>query len=140
MAGNGVIQSGAAEELRTFAELTGIPVITTLHGMGAFSETHPLSLGMPGMHGWVHVNRAIQECDVLLNIGGRFDDRVTGKASTFAPRATVIHVDIDPPEIGKNVHVAVPIVGHARAVLQALIREMPPRGVSSWLDHIRADQ
>jgi len=140
MAGNGVIQSGATDELRTFAELTGIPVITTLHGMGAFSETHPLSLGMPGMHGWVHVNRAIQECDVLLNVGGRFDDRVTGKASTFAPRATVIHVDIDPSEIGKNVRVAVPIVGDARAVLQALIREMPPRGASGWLDHIRADQ
>jgi acetolactate synthase-1/2/3 large subunit len=86
------------------------------------------------------VNRAIQECDVLLNVGGRFDDRVTGKASTFAPRATVIHVDIDPSEIGKNVRVAVPIVGDARAVLQALIREMPPRGVSNWLDHIRADQ
>jgi acetolactate synthase-1/2/3 large subunit len=123
MAGNGVIQSGAADELRALAELTGIPVITTLHGLGAFPQDHPLSLGMPGMHGWVHVNRAIQECDVLLNVGGRFDDRVTGRASAFAPRAQVIHVDIDPSEIGKNVAAAVPIVGDARRVLAALIRE-----------------
>ena len=77
------------------------------------NEDHPLNIGMPGMHGWVHVNRAIQECDVLLNIGGRFDDRVTGKASTFAPNAKVIHVDIDPSEIGKNVKAHLPIVGDA---------------------------
>src|SRR4029079_17239089 len=109
LAGQGVIISGAANELRVFAERTGIPVITTLQGIGAFPEDHPLSIGMPGMHGWVHVNRAIQECDVLLNIGARFDDRVTGKASTFAPRARVIHIDIDPSEIGKNVKVAVAI-------------------------------
>ena len=140
MAGNGVIQSEATEELLTLAELTGIPVVTTLHGVGAFPEHHPLSLGMPGMHGWVHVNRALQECDVLLNVGGRFDDRVTGKASTFAPKATVIHVDIDPSEIGKNVRTAVPIVGDARVVLEALIREMPARGVNGWLDHIRREQ
>ena len=140
LAGNGVIQSGATEELLALAECTGIPVITTLHGMGAFPESHTLSLGMPGMHGWVHVNRALQECDVLLNIGGRFDDRVTGKASTFAPRARVIHIDIDPSEIGKNVRVAVPIVGDARNVLQALLREVTPRGCSDWLDHIRREQ
>src|SRR6266545_4635334 len=130
IAGNGVTMSGAIDELRALAERTGIPITTTLHGIGSFPEDHPLNIGLPGMHGWVHVNRAIQECDVLLNIGGRFDDRVTGKASTFAPNAKVIHVDIDPSEIGKNVRVAVPIVGDARAVLQALIREMPPRGVS----------
>jgi acetolactate synthase-1/2/3 large subunit len=92
------------------------------------------------MHGWVHVNRAIQECDVLLNVGGRFDDRVTGKASTFAPRAQVIHVDIDPSEIGKNVRVAVPIVGDARSVLQALADAVEPRDACAWLDHIRAVQ
>ena len=96
MAGNGVIISGGLAELRELAERTGIPVITTLHGIGCFPREHPLCLGMPGMHGWVHVNRALQECDVLFNIGGRFDDRVTGKASTFAPHAKVIHVDIDP--------------------------------------------
>ena len=143
MAGNGVIQSGASDELRELAELTGIPVITTLHGLGAFPQDHPLSLGMPGMHGWVHVNRAIQECDVLLNVGGRFDDRVTGKASTFAPRARVIHVDIDPSEIGKNVPVAVPIVGDARRVLAALVREIAEYGsseheASTWLARIRS--
>ena len=100
---------------------------------------------MPGMHGWVHVNRAIQECDVLLNIGGRFDDRVTGKASTFAPNAKIIHVDIDPSEIGKNVKVTVPIVGDARNVMQALLDELPAReamadlhgNASDWLEHIR---
>ena len=137
MAGNGVIQSGAMEELRALAERTGIPVITTLHGIGAFPEDHPLSIGMPGMHGWVHVNRAIQQCDVLFNIGGRFDDRVTGKASTFAPHAKIIHVDIDPAEIGKNVKVTVPIVGDARNVLQAMLAELPEREASGWLAEIR---
>jgi acetolactate synthase-1/2/3 large subunit len=121
LAGHGVIIAGATNELRALAERTGIPVITTLHGIGAFPENHPLSLGMPGMHGWVHVNRAIQECDVLLNVGARFDDRVTGKASTFAPRAKVIHIDIAPCEIGKNVKVMVPIFGDAREALRGLI-------------------
>ena len=145
ISGNGVTMSGAISELRQFAELTGIPVITTLHGIGSFPEDHPLSIGMPGMHGWVHVNKAIQECDVLFNIGGRFDDRVTGKASTFAPNAQVIHVDIDPSEIGKNVKVTVPIVGDARHVLQALLEELPTReemanlhgNTSDWMEHIR---
>jgi acetolactate synthase-1/2/3 large subunit len=140
MAGNGVIQSGAHTELRAIAERTGIPVITTLHGLGAFPEAHPLALGMPGMHGWVHVNRALQECDVLLNVGGRFDDRVTGKASTFAPRARVIHVDIDPSEIGKIVKVAVGIEGDARAVLRDLLALVPEREHAEWLAHIRAMQ
>ncbi|HMA35173.1 MAG TPA: biosynthetic-type acetolactate synthase large subunit [Chloroflexia bacterium] len=140
LAGNGVIQSEATAELRALAEHTGIPVITTLHGLGAFPEDHPLSLGMPGMHGWVHVNRAIQQCDVLLNLGSRFDDRVTGKASTFAPQAQIIHVDIDPAEIGKNVKTAVPIVGDARLVLQALLAEMPARAAGAWLAEIRALQ
>ncbi|MGH7713242.1 MAG: biosynthetic-type acetolactate synthase large subunit [Gemmatimonadaceae bacterium] len=140
MAGSGVIQSGAAAELRAFAERTGFPVITTLHGLGAFPENHPLSIGMPGMHGWVHVNRALQECDVLFNIGGRFDDRVTGKASTFAPRAQIIHADIDPSEIGKVVRADVGIVGDARLVLRALLDVMPPRDANDWLAHIREMQ
>ena len=141
MAGSGVIWSGATPELRELAERTGIPVITTLHGKGAFPEDHVLSLGMPGMHGWVHVNRAIQECDVLFNIGGRFDDRVTGRVATFAPNAKVIHVDIDPAEIGKNVPTAVPIVGDARNVLLAILEELP-RHVAKpeWLAHIRGMQ
>ncbi|MGH7720103.1 MAG: biosynthetic-type acetolactate synthase large subunit [Gemmatimonadaceae bacterium] len=137
MAGNGVIISGAAAELRALAERTGIPVITTLHGLGAFPQDHPLSLGMPGMHGWVHVNRAIQQCDVLLTVGGRFDDRVTGKASTFAPRAKIIHVDIDPSEIGKNVGTAVALVGDARRVLRALLAVTPARDAADWLREIR---
>ena len=140
LAGHGVIISGAVAELRAFAERTGIPVVTTLHGIGAFPEDHPLSIGMPGMHGWVHVNRAIQECDVLINIGGRFDDRVTGKASTFAPRARVIHVDIDPSEIGKNVKVAVAIIGDARAALLSLLEETAPRDAAIWLNNIRESQ
>src|SRR6266536_4535831 len=148
MSGNGVMMSGAIAELCELAERTGIPVITTLHGIGTFPEDHPLSIGMPGMHGWVHVNKAIQECDVLFNIGGRFDDRVTGKASTFAPHAKVIHVDIDPSEIGKNVKVTVPIVGDARNVLQALLEELPEHealaelygNVSDWMEHIREMQ
>lgn len=143
LCGNGVLAAGATEELRAFAERTGIPVITTLHGIGAFPEDHPLSLGMPGMHGWVHVNKAIQEADVLFNIGSRFDDRVTGKVSTFAPKARVIHVDIDPSEIGKNVKVAVPIVGDAKNVLTALLEDLPPAtevGHAEWLAHIREMQ
>ncbi|MBK9944740.1 MAG: biosynthetic-type acetolactate synthase large subunit [Kouleothrix sp.] len=148
MSGNGVTMAGAIGELHELAERTGVPVVTTLHGIGSFPENHPQNIGMPGMHGWVHVNRAIQECDVLLNIGGRFDDRVTGKASTFAPHAKVIHVDIDPSEIGKNVKVAVPIVGDARNVLRALIEELPSREAlaelhgraSDWLEHIREMQ
>ncbi len=140
MIGNGVMLSGAAEEVRRFAERTGIPVVTTLHGIGAFPEDHPLSLGMPGMHGWVHVNRAIQECDVLFNVGTRFDDRVTGKASTFAPHARVIHVDIDPGEIGKNVKVEVGIVGDAKQVLQEMTAIMPESEHTEWLKHIREMQ
>ncbi len=120
LAGNGVIQGGATRELRALAEQTGIPVITTLHGLGVMPHDHPLALGMPGMHGWVHVNRAIQQCDVLLNIGSRFDDRVTGKASTFAPHAKVIHVDIDAAEIGKLVRADIGIVSDCRPVLEAL--------------------
>src|SRR5437868_5118522 len=140
LAGQGVIISGATNELRAFAERTGTPVITTLQGIGAFPEDHPLSIGMPGMHGWVHVNRAIQECDVLLSIGARFDDRVTGKASTFAPRARVIHIDIDPSEIGKNVKVAVAIIGDARAALLALLEETHARDTGVWMRSIRETQ
>ena len=137
LAGGGVIWSGGHEALRRLAEKTGIPVITTLQGKGGFPEDHPLALGMPGMHGWVHVNRAIQECDVLFNVGGRFDDRVTGKASTFAPHAKIIHVDIDPSEIGKIMRVDVPIVGDARQVLEALLEEVAPRETGIWMQHIR---
>ncbi|HSH45280.1 MAG TPA: biosynthetic-type acetolactate synthase large subunit [Longimicrobiales bacterium] len=136
MAGNGVIWSDATAELRALAERTGIPVITTLHGKGAFPDDHPLAMGMPGMHGWVHVNRAIQECDVLFTVGARFDDRVTGNVAGFAPKARVIHVDIDPAEIGKNVRTDVPIVGDAKAVLRAMVDEVPARDAKAWVEHI----
>ncbi|WP_026370671.1 biosynthetic-type acetolactate synthase large subunit [Kallotenue papyrolyticum] len=136
LAGRGVLEAGAMAELRELAERTGIPVITTLHGIGCFPENHPLALGMPGMHGWVHNNRAIQECDLLINIGSRFDDRVTGKTSTFAPHAKIIHIDIDPSEIGKNIRVDVPIVGDAQNVLRAMLEELPPRECRAWVEHI----
>src|SRR6185503_14544529 len=136
LAGNGVIQAEATAELRDFAQRTGIPVVTTLHGLGAFPLDHPLALGMPGMHGWVHVNRALQSCDVLLNVGSRFDDRVTGKAATFAPRAKIIHIDIDPAEIGKVVRADVSIVGDARDALAALVHLVPRLDLEDWRDQI----
>ena len=136
MIGNGVIMANATAEVRAFAERYKLPVVTTLHGLGGFPEDHELCIGMPGMHGWVHVNRAIQEADFLLNIGGRFDDRVTGKASTFAPNASIVHVDIDPSEIGKNIAVDVPIVGDAKVVLMSLLEEEPEeRKVAEFHGH-----
>ncbi|MBI2408334.1 MAG: biosynthetic-type acetolactate synthase large subunit [Gemmatimonadetes bacterium] len=138
LAGHGVIQSGASDALLAFAEHTGIPVITTLQGLGAFPQEHPLSLGMPGMHGWVHVNRAIQACDVLCNIGSRFDDRVTGKASTFAPRATIVHVDIDAAEMAKTVRADIPVLGDARRALEALRVLVPTLDTASWRATVHA--
>ena len=108
LAGHGVLHAGAGDELRAFAEKTQIPVAWTLLGIGAMDETHPLAYGYMGMHGWKHVNRAIQSADLLIAIGMRFDDRVTGNVRTYAPYARIIHVDIDPAEIGKNVAVEVP--------------------------------
>ncbi len=137
LAGHGVIQADATRELQLFAERTHIPVITTLHGLGAFPLDHPLALGMPGMHGWVHVNRAIQSCDVLLNIGSRFDDRVTGKAATFAPNARIIHVDVDAAQIGKVVRADVAVIADAREALCALIGAVPALDTREWLASIR---
>ncbi len=120
LAGHGILLSGAWDQLREFAEKTQIPVTHTLLGIGAMDETHPLSYGYMGMHGWKHVNRAIQSSDLLIALGMRFDDRVTGKVSAYATGARIIHVDIDPAEIGKNVSVDVPIVGDVGRVLDAL--------------------
>ena len=117
LAGHGVLHAEAWDELLAFAEKTQIPVAWTLLGIGAIDETHPLAYGYMGMHGWKHVNRAIQSADLLIAIGMRFDDRVTGNVRTYAPYARIIHVDIDPAEIGKNVAVEVPIVGDAKRVL-----------------------
>jgi acetolactate synthase I/II/III large subunit len=132
MAGHGVILSGAYDELRTLAERTGIPVITTLLGISGFPESHPLHLGMPGMHGEVHVNRAIQQADLILAIGLRFDDRVTGNLAGFARAAKVIHVELDPSEIGKNVATDIGLVGDAREILRALLDGVAPRDCEAW--------
>ncbi len=119
--GGGVIKSGAHEELRVLAELTRIPVVTTLMARGAFPDSHPLHLGMPGMHGTVAAVGALQRSDLLICLGARFDDRVTGRLDTFAPDAVVIHADIDPAEISKNRHAEVPIVGDCREVIADLV-------------------
>jgi len=119
--GGGVIKSHASEELRRLADLTGIPVTTTLMARGAFPDSHPLHLGMPGMHGSVAAVGALQKSDLLITLGARFDDRVTGRLDSFAPDALVIHADIDPAEISKNRTADVPIVGDAREVIADLI-------------------
>ncbi|MDQ3138511.1 MAG: biosynthetic-type acetolactate synthase large subunit [Gemmatimonadota bacterium] len=136
MAGHGVILSDAYDELRTLAERTGIPVVTTLLGISAFPESHPLHLGMPGMHGEVHVNRAIQQADLIIGIGLRFDDRVTGNLAAFARGAKVIHIELDASEIGKNVPVTVGLVGDARAMLEALLATIEPRECGAWRGEI----
>ncbi|MDQ6875110.1 MAG: acetolactate synthase large subunit [Actinomycetota bacterium] len=119
--GGGVLKARAAGELRVLAELTGIPVVTTLMARGAFPDSHTQHLGMPGMHGSVAAVTALQKSDLLIALGARFDDRVTGKLSTFAPGATVVHADIDPAEISKNRVADVPIVGDCREVLADLV-------------------
>jgi acetolactate synthase-1/2/3 large subunit len=124
LAGHGVLISNATDELRELAEKAQIPVAHTLLGVSAMDETHPLSLGFVGMHGWKHVNKTIQSADLLIALGMRFDDRVTGHVPTFAPYARIVHVDIDPAEIGKNVAVEIPIVGDVKRVLTALLPQV----------------
>ena len=139
LAGHGVLHAEAWDELRTFAEKAQIPVAWTLLGIGAMDETHPLAYGYMGMHGWKHVNRAIQTADLLIAIGMRFDDRVTGNVRTYAPYARIIHADIDPAEIGKNVAVEVPIVGDAKRVLAGLIKlvdEVAPESRRAYFDQL----
>ncbi|MDO7869111.1 acetolactate synthase large subunit [Nocardioides jiangxiensis] len=126
--GGGTIRSGAHKELRALAELTGIPVVTTLMARGAFPDSHPQHLGMPGMHGTVSAVAALQKSDLIISLGARFDDRVTGDLSTFAPGALIIHADIDPAEIGKNRHADVPIVGDVKEVLTELIAQLKADG------------
>lgn len=131
--GGGAIASGAHEEVRAIAEKCDLPVAMTLMGLGAFPGNHPQSLGMLGMHGTAYANYAIQNCDVLIAVGARFDDRVTGALDTFAPRVEqIIHIDIDPAEIGKNVIAHVPIVGDCRTVLSALIEKVPEKKHPEW--------
>ncbi len=121
-AGGGILKARAAEALRAFAEATGIPVVTTLMARGAFPDDHELALGMPGMHGNYTAVTSMQEADLLIALGSRFDDRVTGKLSGFAPEAKIIHVDIDPAELGKVRRPDVPIVGDCRLVIEELVR------------------
>lgn len=136
-AGGGVISSEASEELRELAEKAMIPVTTTLMGIGCFPGNSPLSLGMLGMHGTRPANYAVHEADLLIGIGVRFDDRVTGKLATFAPNARVIHIDIDAAEIGKNVGVEIPIVGEVKQVLTELLPRIAPKTTrTSWHDTI----
>ena len=122
--GGGILKARAAEALRELAELTDIHVVTTLMARGAFPDAHPLCLGMPGMHGNATAITALQKADLLIALGARFDDRVTGKVATFAPDAKVIHVDIDPAEQGKVRRPDVPIVGDCRLVIEELVGEL----------------
>ncbi len=144
MAGGGVILSEASKELKELAELTKIPVTTTLMGLGAFPGTNKLSLGMLGMHGTYYANKAVQDADLLIGIGVRFDDRVTGKTSAFAPEAKIMQIDIDPTSIRKNVSVDLPVVGDVRNVLRDIIKGLKEQkgqwGAvrSSWLKQINA--
>jgi acetolactate synthase-1/2/3 large subunit len=145
--GGGVIKANASAELLALAEAVNAPVVTTLMARGAFPDDHPLALGMPGMHGLYTATTAIQKSDVLVSVGARFDDRVTGDPDAFAPGAKIIHIDVDPAEIGKVRSAEVPIVGDARSILTDLLTALrarrdladsPPR--AGWLDQIRAWQ
>lgn len=135
-AGGGVKLADANRELFDLAVKINAPVTTTLMGIGSFPEDHPLSLGMLGMHGTKYANYTIQESDLILAVGARFDDRVTGKVSSFAPKAKIIHVDVDPAEIGKNVRVDIPLVGDAKNALAGLIKEVQPKPRSAWNDKV----
>lgn len=136
LAGHGVLMSGAMPELMAFAEKTQTPVAMTLLGLGAIPASHPYSLGMMGMHGEAYCNNAIQQSDLLLAFGMRFDDRVTGHLRTYAPRARKIHIDIDPSEIDKNVHVDVSLVGDLKTVLNDMTPIVEPSEHEEWMDQI----
>ena len=136
ISGHGVMTSGANKELLSLAERSGIPVITTLLGLGSFPGGHPLSMGMLGMHGMYWSNLSVDQADLIVGVGMRFDDRVTGKVDTFAPHARIVHMDIDPSQIGRNVPVEVPIVGDAKALLQNLAPMVTNVSRPSWMQYI----
>ena len=140
LAGHGIIKAGATEQIRTLAERMQIPVAMTLLGLGGFPASHPLNMGMMGMHGEAWVNHAIQEADLLIACGMRFDDRVTGTLSTYATKAKKIHIEIDPAEINKNVKADVALVGDLREVLEELLPRIPGRDGSAWLKSIEASK
>jgi len=135
-AGGGVVSGGAHGELLELAELMLMPVATTMMGLGGFPGNHPLSVGMLGMHGSKYANFAVSDCDLLIGIGVRFDDRVTSKLEEFAPGATIMHIDIDPAEIGKNMGVDIPVVGEVRLALRQIIDRLKPRVATQWRDKI----
>jgi acetolactate synthase I/II/III large subunit len=134
--GGGVVTAGADQELLRLAELLEVPVTTTLMGMSAFPSNHCLNLGMLGMHGTAAANFAVSECDLLFAVGARFDDRVTGKIATFAPQAQIVHIDIDPAEIGKNVRCNIPIVGDVKIVLEMVLERLTPSRHPEWIAQI----
>ncbi|MGZ4934863.1 MAG: biosynthetic-type acetolactate synthase large subunit [Halobacteriota archaeon] len=136
--GGGAKLSGATEEVRTLAETVMAPVVMTLMGMGTLPADHPLSLGMLGMHGTKYANYAVTESDLVIAIGARFDDRVTGKIASFAPNAKIVQIDIDPAEIGKNVRVDIPIVGDVKRVLHTLIPLVTATRTKAWIDKVNA--
>ncbi len=134
--GGGVISANASDELRAVAEKANLPVTTTLLGLGSYDQSRPESLDMLGMHGTAYANYAVQECDLLIAVGARFDDRVTGKLDTFAPHAKIIHIDIDPSSISKNVHVDIPVVGDAKYILAELVKEVKHHPRKRWFSKI----
>ena len=136
MAGHGIDISGAADELMHLATRGNIPVVSTLHGVGTFPETHPLSFGMLGMHGLAYANFAMRQTDCIIGLGTRFDDRAVGKADEFGPGAKIVHIDIDPAEIGKVLETEVPIVGDLRLTLQNLLPLIEERDRTPWLDQM----
>jgi acetolactate synthase-1/2/3 large subunit len=140
LAGHGIIESGAEEQVRALAERAQIPVALTLLGLGAFPASHPLSMGMMGMHGEAWVNHAIQDADLLIACGMRFDDRVTGSTSTYATKAKKIHIEVDPAEINKNIKVDVPLIGDLREVLEELLPRVSGRDGSAWLKSIESSK
>ncbi|NQT01282.1 MAG: biosynthetic-type acetolactate synthase large subunit [Planctomycetes bacterium] len=134
--GGGVITANASKELRALAEKANLPVTMTLLGLGSYDQRKPESLDMLGMHGAAYANYAVQECDLLIAVGARFDDRVTGKIETFAPNAKIIHIDIDPSSISKNVIVDIPVVGDAKVILGELVKEVEHHGRKKWFKKI----
>ncbi len=136
-AGGGIISSNATAELKELAEVLTAPVTNTFMGLSSFPGDHPLFLGMLGLHGTRYANLAVTNCDLLISLGARFGDRVTGKLDSFAPNATVIHVDIDPAEIGKNIRVDVPIVGDVKHVLQDILTQVKKKDRSDWLEQVQ---
>ncbi len=136
--GGGVISANAMEEVQSLAEMIGAPVVHTLMGIGSIDSNHRLSLGMPGLHGNPGANYAMSECDLMITIGARFDDRLTGELSRFASHGKIIHIDIDPAEIGKNVRPKIPIVGDVTLILKQLLSQLQPKENPEWLKQVDA--